>query len=71
MHGLVTNRLPDDRKTLAEAWRAFGGRATAFVSAFPVAASFGLDEGFEHFDARFSRADPERLNKLRDLGYIL
>jgi len=61
MHGLVANRLPDDRKTLAEVWRALGGRTAAFVSAFPVTASFGLDQGFEHFDARFPRADGEGL----------
>jgi arylsulfatase A-like enzyme len=61
MHGLVANRLPDDRQTIAEIWRGCGGRTAAFVSAFPVTASYGLDQGFEHFDASFPKADGEGL----------
>ncbi len=53
MHGLVANRLPAAQTTLAEVWQAAGGQTAAFVSAFPVSAAFGLDQGFAHFDADF------------------
>jgi len=57
LHGLIANSLDKKYKTLAEVWRSAGGRTAAFVSAFPVTAAFGLDQGFEHFDAHFPQAD--------------
>ncbi len=57
LHGLAENRLADSLTTLAEVWRTDGGQTAAFVSAYPVTAAFGLEQGFEHFDAAFDRAD--------------
>lgn len=53
LHGLVANRLPEAVVTLAEVWRRHGGRSAAFVSAFPAGPEFGLDQGFDAFDADF------------------
>jgi len=61
MHGRVGNRLRDGQTTLAEVWRTAGGRTAAFISAFPVASVFGLDQGFGHFDADFPGSDGETL----------
>ncbi len=61
LHGLVENTLPPDCVTLAELWRESGGRTAAFVSAYPVTEAFGLEQGFEVFDAHFARADGEGL----------
>ncbi len=57
LHGLVANRLAQEQTTLAEVWLQAGGATAAFVSAFPASAAFGLDQGFEHFDAEFPQAD--------------
>ncbi len=57
LHGLVANKLPAAAVTLAEVWRQAGGESAAFVSAFPVTAAFGLDQGFDRFDADFRQAD--------------
>jgi arylsulfatase A-like enzyme len=57
LHGRVANHLVPAHTTLAEIWRDAGGRTAAFVSAFPVTAAFGLDQGFEKFDARFPSPD--------------
>ena len=61
LHGLKANRLVAEHKTLAEIWRDSGGETAAFVSAFPVTASFGLDQGFKHFDTNFPQADGKGL----------
>jgi choline-sulfatase len=53
MHGLEQNRLRDSCTTLAEVLRDAGYRTAAFVSAFPVTERFGLQQGFETFDADF------------------
>ena len=52
-HGTTANRLAEEHKTLAEFWQERGGETAAFVSAFPVSAAFGLDQGFSRFDAAF------------------
>ena len=57
LHGLEENRLADSLTTLAEVWRQAGGQTAAFVSAYPVTSAFGLEQGFEHFDAAFDNAD--------------
>ncbi len=47
-HGLAT-----DRVTLAEVLKGAGYRTAAFVSSFVLAPRFGLDQGFDTYDARF------------------
>jgi len=42
--------VPEEATTLAERLRAEGWRTGAFVSAFPLDASFGLGQGFEVYD---------------------
>ena len=61
LHGLVENRLAEEHQTLAEIWRDGGGQTAAVVSAFPVSAAFGLEQGFEYFDARFPQSDGKGL----------
>lgn len=60
-HGLIDNRLGDSQVTLAEVWQSLGGQTAAFVSAFPVTAAFGLDQGFKRFDADFPQSDGKGL----------
>jgi arylsulfatase A-like enzyme/tetratricopeptide (TPR) repeat protein len=55
-HGVRDNsgfRFPPGLPTLAELLKAQGYRTAAFVSAFPLAARFGLDRGFDVYDDRF------------------
>ncbi len=59
LHGLVGNQLPETHVTLAEIWGQQGGQSAAFVSAYPVTGAFGLEQGFEIFDANFPQADGE------------
>ena len=61
MHGLVENRLEEKWTTLAEVWRESGGQSAAFVSAFPVTAAFGLDQGFGCFNANFPKSSGQGL----------
>ncbi len=61
LHGNVANRLDNQIKTLAEVWKDAGGQTSAFVSAFPVTEAFGLNQGFDHFDAQFQQADGKGL----------
>ncbi len=61
IHGRVANTLVEKFHTLAEIWRQAGGQTVAFVSAFPVTATFGLDQGFQHFDAEFPHDDLDAL----------
>ena len=51
-HGVRDNgqRVADDLETLAERLRSLGYRTAAFVSGYPLVASFGLDQGFDHYD---------------------
>ena len=56
VHGVRNNesyRLAEDRLTLAEILRERGWRTAAFVGAFPLAARFGLAQGFETYDDAF------------------
>ncbi|MGQ0721463.1 MAG: sulfatase-like hydrolase/transferase [Candidatus Eiseniibacteriota bacterium] len=54
-HGVRDNgifRLPEDAgTTLAQAVRDAGWTTAAFVSAYPLSASFGLDRGFDRYDS--------------------
>ena len=59
VHGVRDNGLsavPDAAVTLAEELSAAGLRSAAFVSAYPLSATFGLDQGFEVYDDRFGAA---------------
>jgi arylsulfatase A-like enzyme len=61
LHGLAGNRLEKEQTTLAEVWRKTGAPTAAFVSAFPVTAAFGLEQGFQHFDEDFPNSSGEGL----------
>lgn len=61
LHGHVGNRLDEQHATFAEMFKEAGGDTVAFISAFPVAAVFGLEQGFDHFDADFPGADGKDL----------
>jgi arylsulfatase A-like enzyme/Flp pilus assembly protein TadD len=55
-HGVRDNsgfRFPKGTDTLATLLKAHGYRTAAFVSAFPLASRFGLDQGFDVYDDRF------------------
>ena len=59
-HGVRDNggfRFPKGQDTLATMLRAHGYRTGAFVSAFPLAAQFGLAAGFDVYDDRFLTGD--------------
>ena len=56
-HGVRSNgphTLPQSSETLAEVLRDAGYATAAFVGAFPLDRSFGVDQGFGHFDDEFS-----------------
>jgi arylsulfatase A-like enzyme len=55
--GQTNSELAEDKTTLADIWDQAGGETAAFVSAYPMTASYGLPQGFQHFDADFMRAD--------------
>ncbi len=61
MHGVSENTLPPGAVTLPELLREDGWTTGAFVSAFPVTAEFGFDQGFETFDASFLPRKTDRL----------
>jgi arylsulfatase A-like enzyme len=65
LHGLVANRLEESETTLAEVWQETGAPTAAFISAFPVSAAFGLEQGFDHFDEDFPNAGGEGLVSVR------
>jgi choline-sulfatase len=57
-HGVRTNdgfRLGSATPTLAEAFHAAGYATGAFVGAYPLASSTGLDRGFDRYDDDFLR----------------
>ena len=56
VHGVRNNesyRLEEESVTLAELLSGQGYRTAAFVGAFPLAARFGLDQGFDLYDDEF------------------
>lgn len=78
-HGVRNNgtyRLEDDQLTLAEVLRERGYATGAVVGAFPVAAQFGLNQGFELYDDAFpgesgaseDEAAQRRAAEVTDLG---
>jgi arylsulfatase A-like enzyme len=60
LHGVTENRLAASHTTLAELFQDAGYQTAAFVSAFPVTARFGLDQGFQIFDAEFMAIPEEQ-----------
>lgn len=65
-HGVRDNGQvvpPAGAETLAERLRRSGWTTAAFVSGFPLAATFGLDRGFEHYDDRFTSGPGDRLER--------
>lgn len=61
LHGLTESRLADSQVTLAEVLKNAGYSTAAFVSAFPVSERFGLNQGFDIFDADFLTAPADQL----------
>ncbi len=57
LHGLAENSLSDEQTTIAEVWSRVGGQTAAFISAYPVSAAFGLEQGFELFDDEYPKSD--------------
>ena len=57
-HGVRLNngeRLADSNVTLAEILRDAGYQTAAFVGAFPLDFQFGLSQGFDAYDCKFTR----------------
>lgn len=61
LHGMTENQLPAEQETMAEVWSEAGGQTAAFISAFPVSAAFGFEQGFDHFDDEYPQADGQGL----------
>ena len=65
-HGVRGNdcRLGDANVTLAKVLRTAGYQTAAFVGGFPLAARFGLNQGFQTYDDQFHKGkdgdEPER-----------
>lgn len=64
-HGVRDNGqvLGPGPETLAARLRSRGYRTAAFVSGYPLAAEFGLDRGFDHYDDRFDAGTAGRLER--------
>ena len=61
LHGNRLYHLPGTIPTLAARLQDLGYDTAAFVSAFPCSRRFGLDQGFEVFDADFGGAPEARI----------
>ncbi|MGB5660378.1 MAG: sulfatase, partial [Thermoanaerobaculia bacterium] len=61
-HGIHENgrRFADSERLLATRVERLGYKTAAFVSAFPLAAEFGLASGFDHYDDDFGADNAER-----------
>ncbi len=64
-HGVRDNGqvLGDKPATLAEHLQQAGYATAAFVSGHPLAAGYGLERGFEHYDDRLTGGRPDRLER--------
>ena len=58
VRGNVVFTLGDKYPTLATRLKGRGYRTAAFVGAYPVAAAFGFNQGFETFDEEFHETSP-------------
>ncbi len=70
LHGMHENQLGEEQTTLAEVLRADGWSTAAFVSAFPVSERFGMQQGYEVFDANFEVEERDRKNLIGAGGTI-
>ncbi len=61
LHGNRLYHLPATVPTLAARLQDLGYETAAFISAFPCTDRFGLDQGFEVFDADFGAAPEARI----------
>ena len=61
-HGIHENgrRFADAERLLAKQLKPLGYTTAAFVSAFPLAAEFGLSSGFDHYDDDLGKDRAER-----------
>jgi len=62
-HGVRDNHdynLHPSRVTIAEMVKELGLQTSAFVSAFPLAAGFGLNQGFDVYDEQFGERETGR-----------
>ena len=69
-HGVHLNdydHLADSNVTLAKILREAGYQTAAFVGAFPLDSRFGLNQGFETYDGRFSQGS-EKVSFSRRAG---
>ncbi len=65
LHGTnYQSKLTSDQVTLAEMLTEHGYATGAFVSAFPVTKYFGLDQGFQVFDAEFGEQRQAAVNQV-------
>ena len=57
-HGVLSNLLPlsPEQTTLAERLRELGFQTAGFVSCSVLAKGRGFEQGFDHYDAKFSKA---------------
>lgn len=53
VHGNIRYKLRDSNLTLAEGLKEHGYATSAVVGAFMMDPKFGLDQGFDHYDANF------------------
>lgn len=69
-HGITRNgvSLQAEIETLAEQFRAAGYASGAFVSSFVLDPRFGWDQGFDVFDAQFSKDDATVSKELAQPG---
>ena len=58
VRGNVVFTLNDEHPTLATLLKRRGYRTAAFVGAYPVAAAFGFNQGFDTFDEEFHESGP-------------
>src|SRR5215468_10659794 len=58
VRGNVVFTLGDAHPTLAARLKRRGYRTAAFVGAYPVAAAFGFNQGFDSFDEEFHETSP-------------
>jgi arylsulfatase A-like enzyme/tetratricopeptide (TPR) repeat protein len=68
-HGVRDNtyfRLDDSATTLAEVMRAHGYETAAFVGAYVLNRSFGLAQGFDHYDDELPGAGSEGAGTIAD-----
>lgn len=69
VHDNGTFIVPETEQTLAEVLRQEGYRTSAFVGAFPLAAQFGLDQGFDLYEDTFHASEADRQRQMQDIFF--